>query len=62
MVFVSLAEKFGCVTKTTDNVEEVLGYSQSFLTGKNIKIIIPDFVADVHDDILRNYIKKSTNR
>jgi hypothetical protein len=38
---VSLAQKFACVTKTTKNVEEIIGYSQQFLLGKNIKIIIP---------------------
>ena len=27
VVFVSLAQKFACVTKTTNNVEDILGYS-----------------------------------
>ncbi len=59
-VFVSLAENFACVTKATNNVEEILGYSQEKLYGKNIKLIIPQFIAEIHDEILLNFVKKSS--
>jgi hypothetical protein len=47
------------VTKSTKNVRRVLGYAFEDIYNQNIKIIMPESIAAVHDFILENYVKKS---
>ncbi len=58
VVFVSLAENFGCVMKSTKNVRDVLGHSFADLARQNINIIMSSSIAQIHDQLLENYIKK----
>jgi hypothetical protein len=59
VVFVSLAEKFACVTKATKNVNKVLGYTFEELNNQNIKIVMPASIAALHDQFLEKFIKNS---
>jgi hypothetical protein len=60
VVFVSLAEKFACVTKATNGTEALLGYRFTQLKDKTVNQIIPLSIAAIHDNILHNFVKKST--
>jgi hypothetical protein len=57
VIFVSLAERFACVTKATQYTEAVTGYKNSYLRNQNVNTIIPQSIAPFHDQLLRNYIR-----
>jgi PAS domain S-box-containing protein len=40
----------------SDSTYNVLGYTKHELKGKNIRIILPPTIADVHATYVRNYI------
>ncbi len=58
-MFVSLTEKFACVTKATKNLQNMLGYSIEEIADKNVKILMPASMAEKHDFFLQNFIKNS---
>ena len=54
-------DSFGIIKKISLEVCELLGYSDGDLIGKNMNIILPDFMREKHEIMLRDKIKNITN-
>lgn len=41
---------------------DIIGYTPHQLLGQNINIIMPKFIGNMHDDVLRNYLELSQSQ
>jgi PAS domain S-box-containing protein len=47
----------GNITVINSHAQLLLGRTEEFLIGQNIKTILPDHVAKIHDGLIKNYLK-----
>ncbi len=47
----------GIVISCNQNIEELFGYKMNEVIGRNVKILMPAFHADKHDEYIRSYIQ-----
>ena len=43
-------------------VGEILGYASHQLLGQNINVLMPKFIGNMHDDVLRSYLELSQSQ
>ncbi len=55
-------KNIGVVKYSNRRVYELIGYSRSNLLGQNINVVMPRFIANLHDDVLRNYLELSESK
>ncbi|KAJ3364203.1 hypothetical protein GGF31_000587 [Allomyces arbusculus] len=52
----------GIITRFNAAAEAIFGYSAGEVLGRNIKILQPEEIAVVHDDLLKNYLETGVRR
>ena len=52
-------KNIGVIKHSTSKVSEIIGYKPHQLIGQNINILMPKFIGNMHDDVLRNYLELS---
>lgn len=55
------ADQRANIIDCSSKCEDITGYEKKELIGKNIKIIIPDHIAIVHDDFVKSFIEEKRN-
>src|SRR3990167_1354806 len=48
-------DKYGIIVSCNKNCENLWGYSEDFLIGKNVKLLMPNPHQELHDTYLNNY-------
>ena len=56
LVVVNISDEIGKITKVSNNMPNVLGYSSHTLIGMSINGLIPLTIREIHDDIVKNFI------
>jgi PAS domain S-box-containing protein len=46
----------GIISRFNASAESIFGYSAHEVIGRNIKMLQPNYVAEIHDDLLKNYL------
>ena len=49
-------KNIGVIKHSTSKVSDIIGYAPYQLLGQNINILMPKFIGNMHDDVLRNYL------
>lgn len=52
----------GIIKHCTTKVSEVCGYTAHQLLGQNVNVLMPKFIGNMHDDVLRNYLELSQSQ
>jgi hypothetical protein len=52
-------KNIGIIKHSSSKVLEIVGYTPHQLLGQNINILMPKFIGNMHDDVLRNYLEQS---
>ena len=55
-------KNIGVIKHSTSKVVEIIGYTPHQLLGQNINTIMPKFIGNMHDDVLRNYLEMSQSQ
>jgi PAS domain S-box-containing protein len=54
--------KMGNIKNINNEITRILGFSKADLIGQNINRIIPKYLAEIHDGLMRNYFETSESK
>ena len=52
----------GIIKHCNWKIGEIIGYAPHQLLGQNINVLMPKFIGNMHDDVLRNYLELSQSQ
>jgi PAS domain S-box-containing protein len=62
IVISATRDNYGRVIHANDEVECLLGYKRKDLIGKNVSIVIPKIIGEIHDLFIKKYLETAENR
>jgi len=54
--------KMGMIKNINNEITRILGFSKADLIGQNVNRIIPKYLAEIHDGLMRNYFETSESK
>lgn len=54
--------KMGTIKNLNNEITRILGFSKADLIGQNVNRIIPKYLAEIHDSLMRSYFETSESR